>query len=54
MKRLKFLFDYYFGFMFYNGYQTHRYHKYMYHTYGEKYCTRQEYEQYLKSLERDM
>ena len=40
MKKLNDLiwfFDYYFAWMFYNGYKTHRYHKYMLKKYGKRY-----------------
>lgn len=47
-KRLQYLFDYYIGYFLYNGYKLHRYHKYMYHTYGDMYCTKEEYDRYLK------
>lgn len=30
-------FDFYFGWMFYNGYRSHQYHRYMIKRYGDRY-----------------
>ena len=40
MKKLSWIFDYYIGWMFYNGYKTHQYHKYMIQKWGEQYTKR--------------
>jgi hypothetical protein len=48
MKHLKWLFDYYIGYFLYKDQQKHRYHIYMFKTYGDKYCTKKDLEVYLQ------
>lgn len=37
LNEVMWFFDYYFGWIFYNGYKSHHYNKYMINRYGERY-----------------
>jgi hypothetical protein len=37
LNNIMWYFDFYFGWMFYNGYKSHQYHKYMTKRYGDRY-----------------
>ena len=58
MKRLltwiEYKFDYVMGYIMTNPMDLPRYHRYMYTKWGERYCTKEEYDEYLESLNQEL
>jgi hypothetical protein len=51
---LSFWFDYVVGYMMTNPNYYHRYHKDMYTKWGERYCTKEQYDEYLENLNQEL
>jgi hypothetical protein len=50
LKKLEWFYDYYFVYFMFSPNKLHRYHYYMWKKWGEKYCTKEEFDEYLKTL----
>jgi hypothetical protein len=50
LKKLDWVFEYYFVYFLFKPDKLQRYHYYMMKKWGDKYCTKEEYEEYLKTL----
>jgi hypothetical protein len=49
-KQLEWVFEYYFVYFLFKPDKLHRYHYFMRKKWGDKYCTKEEYDEYLKTL----
>lgn len=48
--KLEWIYEYYFVYFMFSPHKLQRYHTYMRKKWGDKYCTKQEFDDYLKTL----
>ena len=51
---LSYWYDYVIGYLLCNPHYLHRYHKYMYTKWGERYCTKEELDEYFQGLNQEL
>jgi hypothetical protein len=54
LKNLEYFWDFTFVYLMYNPNYLHRYHRYMFRKWGERYCSVEEYQEYLNRPDQDL
>lgn len=54
LKTLEYFFDYTFTYMMFSPRKIHVYHKYMFKKWGERYCTKEEYDEYFRNFRNEL